>query len=212
MEMTLTLWSQGHMKLWHTHIDTHPHFNWENKLLLQMTLSKGMRWILNDPNVTFMDLHRSCKESVNPFYRVDPSEMTCPTQRVSAGLLPEKGALQTARAPLWRKGPCPGKGTLRLQRWPGGSHLGPPTPLEWLQDSCFDPFVLLTASRVAFSATGFPNAECLRAVLLGNICCNIPSGLRASPQRPWYKTCLFGSYKCPQSLWSGLSVSQHQWM
>lgn len=96
----------------------------------------------------------------------------------------------------WRKGPCPQEGTLRPQWWPGGSHLGPPIP----QDSALIPLCFM-ASRVAFSAPGFPHAVSC-AALLGTYVVTHHLALLQLPSGPGMKTWLFGSYKCPQPLWS----------
>lgn len=56
------------------------------------------------------------------------------------------------------------------------------------------------APRVAFSAPGLPHAECLRVVLIGTYVMTYHLALMRLPSGRGIKTCLFGSYKCPQSL------------
>lgn len=65
------------------YICTRIHFSSETKLLLQMTHSKSLEWILNHPNATFTDLLKVSFLCGS----MDFSEMACPTQRVRVCLL-----------------------------------------------------------------------------------------------------------------------------
>lgn len=163
-----------------------------------MTHLKGLGWILNHLNATFLGLLNSWKESVRPFWSCGFLRWLVQQRgwvhACSPVCLREEGISQTAKH--WRKGPCPQEGTLRPQWWPGGSHLGPPIP----QDSALIPLCFM-ASRVAFSAPGFPHAVSC-AALLGTYVVTHHLALLQLPSGRGMKTWLFGSYKCLQPLWS----------
>ena len=147
---------------------------------------------------------------------MDSSEMTSPTQRVSVCLPSRRGCTQVAGstssaggtlAP--RKAHSGHSGEQEVATW------GRPLPWNDSRTHALMPLCFLTASWVAFSAPGFPHAEPVHAVLLGNICCNIPSGLYASPQWPGYKNLPVWQLQVPiVPLVSFLVwvVFQHQWM
>lgn len=146
---------------------------------------------------------------------MDSSEMTCPTQRVSVCLPSRRGCTQVARALALQEGPLPRKahsghrGDQEVATW------GRPRPWNDSRTHALIPLYFLTAFWVAFSAPGFPHAEHVHAVLLGNICFNIPSGLYASPQWPGYKNLPVWQLQVPiVPLVSFLVwvVFQHQWM
>lgn len=121
---------------------------------------------------------------------VDSPVTTCPAQRMSECKLysvPEvKGYIPNSKS---TRGKVPAlgrtysghRGDQKAATW---SH---PLPHSNFRTQLWSLCVSHGFPSVVFSAPGFPHAEYLHAVLVGNICCDIPSGPYTAPQWPWYK-------------------------